>query len=172
MQGCAFPSNIRRRLRERANAMPMPADTRPFAGIDATLRNYAWLGPLLLRLVFGWFWLETGWAKLHNLEFFAGRFVEWGIPWPMLSATVSGATDLIGGALLIIGLGTWLAAIPMIINMLVALAVVVLPTITTFNEFVELDEVLYVCVLFWLLMAGPGKASLDHLLARRFATPA
>ena len=172
MQGCAFPSNIRRRLRERANAMPMPADTRPFAGIDATLRNYAWLGPLLLRLVFGWFWLETGWAKLHNLEFFAGRFVEWGIPWPMLSATVSGATDLIGGALLIIGLGTRLAAIPMIVYMLVALAVVVLPTITTFNEFVELDEVLYVCVLFWLLMAGPGKASLDHVLARRFATPA
>lgn len=172
MQGCAFHSNIRRRLRERANAMPMAADTRPFAGIDATLRNYAWLGPLLLRLVFGWFWLETGWAKLHNLEFFAGRFVEWGIPWPMLSATVSGATDLIGGALLIVGLGTRLAAIPMIVNMLVALAVVVLPTINTFNEFVELDEVLYVCVLFWLLMAGPGKASLDHVLARRFATPA
>lgn len=138
----------------------------------ARLSRTEWLGPLLLRLVFGYFWLETGWAKLHNLEFFAGRFVEWGIPWPMLSATVSGATDLIGGALLIIGLGTRLAAIPMIINMLVALAVVVLPTITTFNEFVELDEVLYVCVLFWLLMAGPGKASLDHVLARRFATPA
>ena len=170
MQGCAFPSNIRRRLRERANALP--ADTRPLAGIEATLRNYAWLGPLPLRLVFGWFWLETGWAKLHNLEFFAGRFVEWGIPFPTLSATVSGATDLVGGALLIVGLGTRLAAIPMIINMLVALAVVVLPTITTFNEFVELDEVLYVCVLFWLLMAGPGKASLDHLLARRFTKPA
>ena len=167
MQGCAFPSKIRRRLRERANALP--ADTRPLAGIEATLRNDAWLGPLLLRLVFGWFWLETGWAKLHNLEFFAGRFVEWGIPFPTLSATVSGATDLVGGALLIVGLGTRLAAIPMIINMLVALAVVVLPTITTFNEFVELDEVLYVCVLFWLLMAGPGKASLDHLVARRFA---
>ena len=136
------------------------------------LSQYDWLGPLLLRLVFGWFWLETGWAKLHNLEFFSARFVEWGIPFPMLSATVSGATDLIGGALLIIGLGTRLAAIPMIVNMLVALAVVVLPTITTFNEFVELDEVLYVCVLFWLLMAGPGKASVDHVLARRFATPA
>ena len=173
MQGCAFPSNIRRRARERANAMPMPnANTHAFAAIDATLRNYAWLGPLLLRLVFGWFWLETGWAKLHNLEFFAGRFVEWGIPFPTLSATLSGATDLIGGALLILGLGTRLAAIPMIINMLVALAVVLLPTITTFNEFVELDAVLYVCVLFWLLMAGPGKASLDYLLARRFANPA
>ena len=34
------------------------------------------------------------------------------------------------------------------------------------DEFVELDEVLYVAVLFWLLLAGPGKASLDHLVAR------
>lgn len=132
------------------------------------LSQHEWLGPLLLRLTFGWFWLETGWAKLHNLEFFSQRFVEWGIPLPMLSATASGAVDLIGGALLILGLGTRLVAVPMIVNMLVALAVVVLPGISTFNEFVELDEVLYVAVLFWLLMAGPGKASLDHLIARRF----
>lgn len=132
------------------------------------LSRLEWLGPLLLRLVFGWFWLETGWAKLHNLAFFSARFVEWGIPFPMLSATASGAVDLIGGALLILGLGTRLVAIPMIVNMLVALAVVVLPTISTFNEFVELDEVLYVAVLFWLLMAGPGKASIDHRIALRY----
>ena len=167
MQGCAFPSNFRRRALAKRASTPDIAPNM-MATLDAHLREYAWLAPLLLRLVFGWFWLETGWAKLHNLEFFAGRFVEWGIPWPMLSASVSGATDLIGGALLILGLGTRLATIPMIINMLVALAVVVLPTISTVNEFVELDEVLYVCVLFWLLMAGPGKASFDHLLARRF----
>src|SRR5690606_30500078 len=131
------------------------------------LARHAWLGPLPLRLVFGWFWLETGWAKLHNLAFFAGRFVEWGIPFPQLSATVSGATDLVGGGLLILGLGTRLATVPMPINRRVALAVVVLPGISTLDEFVELDEVLYVCVLFWLLVAGPGRASLDHWLVRR-----
>ena len=136
---------------------------------DAAMR-IEWLGPLLLRRVFGYFWLETGWAKLHNLDFFTQRFVEWGIPWPHLSATVSGATDLVGGALLMLGLGTRLATIPMIVNMLVALAVVVLPGISTLDEFVELDEVLYVAVLFWLLLAGPGKASLDHLIARRALT--
>ncbi|WP_374350897.1 DoxX family protein [Thermomonas sp.] len=134
----------------------------------AALSRYQWLGPLLLRLVFGWFWLETGWAKLHNLEFFSQRFVEWGIPLPMLSASVSGATDLIGGALLILGLGTRLITLPMIINMLVALVVVVLPTISTLDEFVELDEVLYVAVLFWLLLEGPGKASFDQLVASKF----
>jgi len=132
------------------------------------LHRLEWLGPLLLRLVFGYFWLETGWAKLHNLEFFSARFVEWGIPFPTFSATLSGATDLVGGALLMLGLCTRLAAVPMMVNMLVALAVVVLPGISTLDEFVELDEVLYVAVLSWLLVAGPGRASLDALLARRF----
>lgn len=160
------------RGRDAASASPaLPAHSLP-QRLHAALVRHAWLGPLLLRLVFGWFWLETGWAKLHNLAFFSQRFVDWGIPLPTLSATVSGATDLIGGALLILGLGTRLVAVPMIINMLVALAVVVLPGITSFNEFFELDEVLYVAVLFWLLMAGPGKASLDHLLARRFGLTA
>jgi putative oxidoreductase len=142
---------------------------RPALGF---LSRIEWLGPLLLRLVFGYFWLETGWAKLHNLGFFSQRFVEWGIPFPTFSATLSGATDLIGGALLMLGLGTRLATIPMIVNMLVALAVVVLPGISTLDEFVELDEVLYVAVLSWLLLAGPGKASLDHWIARRNGLPA
>ena len=166
MQRCATYAN------RNPAAAAMPRD--PFAPLwrlrDAITR-FEWLGPLLLRLVFGWFWLETGWAKLHNLEFFSQRFVEWGIPFPMLSATASGAVDLVGGALLILGLGTRLIAIPMIVNMLVALAVVVLPTISTLDEFVELDEVLYVAVLFWLLMAGPGKASLDQLIAARLRSP-
>jgi putative oxidoreductase len=144
-----------------------PAPVRFADSLLARLARIEWTGPLLLRLVFGYFWLETGWAKLHNLEFFGGRFVEWGIPFPTFSATLSGATDLVGGALLMLGLGTRLATIPMIVNMLVALGVVVLPGISTLDEFVELDEVLYVCVLSWLLVAGPGKASLDHWIARR-----
>ncbi len=166
MQRCATYANRTPAATER------PRD--PFAPLwrlRAAVARFEWLGPLLLRLVFGWFWLETGWAKLHNLEFFSQRFVEWGIPFPMLSATASGAVDLVGGALLILGLGTRLIAIPMIVNMLVALAVVVLPTISTLDEFVELDEVLYVAVLFWLLMAGPGKASLDQLIAARLRSP-
>ena len=138
-----------------------------FRSLPARLSQQQWLAQLLLRLAFGYFWLETGWAKLHNLPFFSQRFVEWGIPLPTFSATLSGATDLVGGALLMLGLCTRLATIPMIVNMLVALVVVVLPGISTLDEFVELDEVLYVAVLFWLLLAGPGKASLDHLLARR-----
>jgi putative oxidoreductase len=32
------------------------------------------------------------------------------------------------------------------------------------DEFVELSEPLYALVFLWLLFAGPGRASLDHLL--------
>ena len=74
----------------------MPMYARALAFLD----DHAWIGPLLVRLVFGYFWLETGWAKLHNLAFFPERFVEWGIPWPALSATVGACTEFIGGCLL------------------------------------------------------------------------
>jgi putative oxidoreductase len=50
--------------------------------------------------------------------------------------------------------------------MLVAMVLVVLPPIGTFDEFVELDETLYVLVFFWLMVAGPGRISVDHLIAK------
>ena len=127
-----------------------------------------WLGPLVLRVVFGYFWAETGWAKLHNLDGFAARFVDWGIPLPAFSATLSAGVEFVGGVLLMLGLFTRLTAAAMAFNMIVAIAFVVIKNVGGIDEFVELDEVLYVCVFFWLVMAGPGKASLDAWLARRW----
>lgn len=155
-----------------ASMQDAPLPVRVHAVLRALAARYDWLAPLLLRLVFGYFWAETGWAKLVNHSGFAERFANWGVPFPDLSAYLSGATDLVGGVLLMLGLMTRLATVPMIFNMLVALALVVLPGISTVDEFVELDEVLYTLVLFWLFMAGPGRASLDHLIARHFASRA
>ena len=125
-----------------------------------------WAGPLMLRIFFGYFWFETGLAKLQNLDGFATRFMHWGIPFPTFSAALSGATDMIGGALLIVGLFTRLAVIPMAVNMVVAILVVVIKNVHGFDEFVELDEFLYILIFFWLLVAGPGKVSLDTLVRR------
>lgn len=130
-----------------------------------------WLGPLPLRLGFGYFWLETGWAKLMNLDAFAARFVDWGIPFAPVSAALSAGTELVGGALLMIGLFTRLASAALGINMIVAIALVVIGDVSTLDEFVELDEVLYVLVFVWLLLAGPGKASVDYWLAGRLGLP-
>jgi putative oxidoreductase len=125
-----------------------------------------WLAPLALRLVFGYFWLETGLGKLHNLAGFTERFAGWGIPYPHLSAALSAATDCVGGTLLMLGLFTRLVTIPMIVNMIVAIAVVAIKPVADLDDFVELNEVLYILVLFWLMMAGPGRVSLDTLVAR------
>jgi putative oxidoreductase len=125
-----------------------------------------WLAPLVVRLFFGYFWLETGWAKLHNLDAFTERFIGWGIPFPAFSAALSAGTEFVAGGLIMIGLLTRLAAIPMIINMAVAIAVVVIKNVGSFDEFVELDEFVYILIFFWLLMAGPGKVSVDALTSR------
>jgi len=125
-----------------------------------------WLAPLAIRLLFGYFWLETGWAKLHNLDGFTERFTGWGIPYPAFSASLSAATEFLGGLLIMLGLFTRLISIPMIINMLVAIAVVAIKPVTSLDEFVEIDEPLYTLVFFWLLLAGPGRVSLDTLLAK------
>ena len=132
--------------------------------------KFAWTGPLLMRIFFGYFWLETGWAKLQGIEGFTARFVQWGIPFPAFSAQVSAWTELIGGALIMVGLFTRLTAIPMIINMVVAIVLVVLPEVHSFNEFIELNEFLYILIFFWLLVAGPGRVSLDALLKRWLTT--
>jgi putative oxidoreductase len=145
------------------------AQSRKFLALAGALD---WLAPLAVRIVFGYFWAETGWAKLHNIAGATERFVEWGIPFPAFSAPFSAAWELIGGVLIMLGLLTRLTMVPMIINMVVALVLVVLPSVHGVDEFVELDEVLYILVFFWLLMAGPGRVSLDHLLfGRRPADP-
>jgi len=133
--------------------------------LDA-LHAARWLGPLVLRLVFGYFWLETGIAKVHNLDGFTQRFVGWGIPFPAFSAGLSAWTELLGGLLLMLGLCTRLVCIPMLINMAVAVALVVSSNLMGLDDYVEADEIVYSLIFFWLLMAGPGKASLDTLLAR------
>lgn len=145
-------------------------------GCEAALRALTrvhWLGPLVLRLFFGYFWLETGWAKLHNLDGFTQRFVDWGVPLPAFNAALSAGTDFVGGLLLMLGLFTRLTAAAMAFNMVVAIALVVIKNVGSFDEFVELDEFVYILIFFWLLIAGPGKASVDTLLARwlGIATP-
>ena len=56
----------------------------------------------------------------------------------------------------------------MMINMLVAILKVNLKRVTTFDDFVELDEPLYALAYLWLLLSGPGKVSIDYLIARAF----
>jgi len=132
----------------------------------ALAQRLDWLPPLLLRLFVGYFFFETGWGKIHNLDTFAERFAGWGIPFPYFNAVLSAYTELIGGGLMVAGLLTRFVAIPLIINMLVAIVSVKLASVSGLNDFVELDEPLYLLVFFWLMISGPGVVSLDFFLGR------
>src|SRR5712671_1578146 len=127
-----------------------------------------WFAQLLVRLFVGYFFMETGWGKLHNLDGFAQRFAGWGIPYPYFNAALSAYTEFIGGWLTIIGLGTRLISIPMIINMLVAILKVNLKRVSSIDDFVELDEPLYALAYLWLLLSGPGWVSVDFFVRRGF----
>jgi len=125
-----------------------------------------WLAPLLMRLFLGYFFLETGWAKIHNLDSFTQRFMEWGIPHPAFNAALSAYTEFIGGALTLAGLFQRFVSIPMIINMAVAIISVKWKDVHGLSDFVELDEPLYALGFFWLMMWGAGAVSLDYFLER------
>jgi len=137
-------------------------------GILGLINTQEWVAQLLVRLFVGYFFMETGWGKLHNLEAFAQRFVGWCIPYPYFNAALSAYTEFVGGWLTILGLGTRLVSMPMMINMLVAILKVNLKRVTTLDDFVELDEPLYALAYLWLLLSGPGRVSVDYLIGRAF----
>ena len=134
--------------------------------IRLKLGENAWIALLLLRLFVGYFFFETGWGKIHNLETFTQRFIEWGIPMPAFNAALSAWTEVIGGLLIMAGLATRLISIPLIINMAVAVLTVKIKKVEGLDDFVELDEPLYALAFLVLLFVGPGKASLDYLILR------
>jgi putative oxidoreductase len=128
------------------------------------LSSYEWLAALLMRLFVGYFFFETGWAKLHNLDAFTQRFMQWGIPHPAFNAALSAYTECIGVALTVAGLGMRFVSVPMMINMAVAIITVKMKNVAGLDDFVELDEPLYGLVYFWLMISGAGWISLDALL--------
>src|SRR5216684_608527 len=132
------------------------------------INTQEWVAQLLVRLFVGYFFMETGWGKLHNLDGFAQRFAGWGIPYPYFNAALSAYTEFIGGLLTVCGIGTRLVSIPMIINMLVAILKVNLMTVKDLDGFVELDEPLYALTYLWLLISGPGWVSVDYQISRVF----
>jgi putative oxidoreductase len=130
------------------------------------LKRFEWVPLLLMRLFIGYFFTETGWGKIHNLDGMTARFMEWGIPFPAFNAALSGYTEFLGGLLVMLGLATRLVSLPLAFNMLVAIVSVKLKAVTNLDGFVELDEPLYGLVFFWMFFSGAGLVSVDELIRR------
>jgi putative oxidoreductase len=133
-------------------------------------RRLDWLAPLVGRITLGVLFVSTGWGKVHSLEKVTAFFTELGIPAPGLNAHVVSFVELFGGALLVIGLGSRLAALPLMASMAVAILTAQREQIHGLPDLFGLVEWTYLALLLWVAIAGPGKVSVDHLLNRRHAT--
>ena len=137
---------------------------------------------VLIRLMVGTvFFLEGIQKFLYAEALGAGRFAKIGIPAPEVMGPFVGAMETIGGALLLVGLLTRLAAIPLLINISVAILSTKIPILLghgfwTFTlaklpsyGFLSMmheartDFCMFLGLLF-LLLVGGGRCSLDARL--------
>lgn len=114
---------------------------------------------------------EAGFGKLQNLERTTEFFEGLGIPAPGLQALLVGNVEFIGGALLVLGLLARLAAIPLAITMVVAIATALLPDVEGALDFITLGEVHYFALLAWVITHGPGKWSVDTWVWKTLISP-
>jgi putative oxidoreductase len=131
------------------------------------LDRWSWLGPLALRLSLGAVFLGTGWGKLHNLGQVTSFFTELGIPFPAVQAPLVSGIELVGGTLILLGLFTRLATLPLMAVMTCAILTAKRPDIDGIRSLLAFDEFTYLAGFLWLFVAGAGKASLDALLFGR-----
>ena len=133
----------------------------------AILDRFSWVGPLALRLSLGAVFLGTGWGKVHNLAGVRSFFTELGIPFPAAQAAMVSGIELVGGTLILLGLFTRFAALPLMATMTVAILTAKRPEIDGIRSLMAFEEFTYLAGFLWLFVAGAGKASVDALLFGR-----
>ncbi len=141
------------------------------AGYDMLVKGASHLqSPLLfvIRLYWGWSFFQTGLGKLQNLGKTTEFFQSLGIPLPGLNAAMAGTTECIGGLLLLVGLASRLAALPLIVTMIVAYLTAELETVKNIfsepDKFLAADPFLFLLAAVLVLVFGPGAFSLDRLI--------
>ncbi len=124
---------------------------------------------LLARVGIGVVFIAHGWQKLftNGIEGTAGFFSSVGVPLPTASAWFAALVELVGGAALVLGLGTLVVGVLLALQMLGAYV------------FVHAGNGLFVTESGWELVlalgaaalvlaaVGPGRYSLDHVLDGR-----
>ena len=124
--------------------------------------------PLLLacRLYWGKTFIQTGLAKLSDLQVTAEHFAGWHIPAPYPNAVAAGVTELVCGSLLVVGLASRIVSVPLIVVMIVAYLTAHAGEVTDIYTFVTAPPFLNMLTCVLVLVFGPGMFSVDYLLGR------
>ncbi|QQE13959.1 DoxX family protein [Planctomycetota bacterium] len=127
---------------------------------------------ILIRLMVGCVFLSEGIQKfLFPEEIGSGRFVKIGIPWPEFSTGFTGVFEILCGGLVLLGLLTRGAVLPLIVIMCVAIAATKIPIFMDegFWRMAHESRTDWSMLLgsLFLLAVGGGKLSLDGLLIKK-----
>jgi putative oxidoreductase len=126
--------------------------------------HFSWAGPLIMRLIVGYTFMQAGWGKLNNLAQVTENFAGWGIPFPTILTPFVSAVEFFGGILLILGLFTRIPAAMLAVVMVVAVKSAKWGDVDSLQTLLGFEEATYFAAFMWLAIAGPGAASLDRLL--------
>ena len=123
-------------------------------------------GLLLLRFLVGWVFLSEGIQKfLFPAALGSGRFERIGIPVPQFTAPFVGVVEIVCGSLLILGLFTVFAVLPLLIDILVAIATTKIPMLLKQGFWAAMHEGRTdFCMIVGLLaiaLLGAGALSMD-----------
>ena len=123
---------------------------------------------LFLRLTIGWQFFVTGKTKLTDLVGTSEYFEMLGIPAPVFLAGVAGGVELVGGLLLIVGLLSRAAALPLAGIMAGAyLTAHRQDAFAGLAEFAGQPPFPFLVVSLVILVFGPGRAAVDQIGANR-----
>jgi putative oxidoreductase len=124
---------------------------------------------LAIRVYWGWLFLQSGIGKFSHIDKVVSFFTDLGIPAPTLNAYFNASLETVGGILLVLGLASRLIAVPLLINMIVAYITADREALTAFfsesGKFFGADPFPFLLVSLLVLIFGPGKLSLDTLVA-------
>lgn len=122
---------------------------------------------LLIRILVGWVFVSEGIQKfLFPAALGLGRFTKIGIPYPQVTAPLVGVIEIACGALVLLGLLTRWATLPLLAVIAVAILTTKFPMIAKTGWWSMLHEARtdfsMVFGLVFLLLAGPGSISFDY----------
>jgi uncharacterized membrane protein YphA (DoxX/SURF4 family) len=125
-----------------------------------------------IRAMVGCVFLSEGIQKfLFSESLGVGRFIKIGIPAPEIMAPFVGVVEIACGALVVLGLLTRLAAIPLLINISVAILTTKLPMLLQSGFWKMAHEARtdfsMLLGLLFLLIVGGGRWSLDDTRTKR-----
>lgn len=127
---------------------------------------------LAVRLYFGWQFAQAGWGKLHRMPDVIQFFASLGIPAPAANAWFVTLLEFVGGILLMLGIGSRLLALLSVGDMIVAYITAdraaFLGFFTHPDKFEAAAPFVFLAAWLIILIFGPGKISIDALLARTF----